>query len=100
MGSAAHLGKVLFRAQHGVRSLIVTGVVAVAGEALGDGVQIKDGGAKGGNIVHLFGDALEVSAVEIVVQNDALRGGTPVHFLVPGLMDGVGLQLAGQIAVA
>ena len=38
MGAAAQGGKVRLGAQHGVRGLVVAGIVAVGGKALADGV--------------------------------------------------------------
>ena len=84
-------------AQHGIRGLVVAGIVAVAGKALADGVQVQDIHAHGGNIVHLFRDSPEVAAIKVVVQHLAGLRGTPVHFLVPVLVDGVRLHLAGQV---
>ena len=71
----------------------------MGGKALGNRVQVENGGAETGDIVHFLGNALEVAAVEVVVQDLPFGGGPPVHFLVPGLVDGVGFQLAGEVAV-
>ena len=95
VGSLAHGGKILLGAQHGVGGFVITGVVAVRRKALGNGVQIQNGGAQTGDIVHFFCDAPEIAAVEIVVQDNALAGGLPVDIFVPVLVDGVRLQLAG-----
>ena len=54
MGRVTQGGEFLQSAQHGVGGLIVTGVIAVAGEAFADGVEIKDGRAQRGDIIHLF----------------------------------------------
>ena len=69
-------------------------------KALADGIQIENGGAQGGDIVHLGGDTLEIAPVEIVIEDLALTVGGPLHFLVPILVDGVGPELAGEIAAA
>ena len=100
MGGIAHGLEIIKGAQHGVGHLVVTGVVAMAGKALGDGIQVENGDPKGGNVVHFFRDPLEVAPEEIVVQHQAFGGGTPIHILIPGFVDGIGLQLAGQIRAA
>ena len=95
VGCLAHGGKIFLGAQHGIGGFVITGVVAVGGKALGNGVQVQNGGAKTGDIVHFLCDAPEIAAVEIVVQDNALAGGLPVDIFVPVLVDGVRLQLAG-----
>ena len=100
MGGIAHGFEVLRRSQHGVRSLVVAGVVAVGGKAFADGIQIQNRGTQGGNVVHLFRDAPKVAAVEVVIEHFALLVGLPHHFLVPVFVDGVGCLLAGKIAAA
>ena len=100
MGGGAEGLEIGLGAQHGVRLLVITGVVAMGGEAQGNGVEVENGGAQGGNVVHLLGDTLEVAAVEIVVQDDAIGGGLPVDFLVPVFVDDVGFQLAGEVGLA
>ena len=99
VGRPAEGLKVGLRAQHGVRGLVVPGVVAVGGEALADGVQVDNGGAQGGNIVHFLGNAPEIAAEKVVVQHPALIVGPPVHLFVPVLVDGVGLELAPEVRV-
>ena len=42
VGSVAHGGEVCLRAQHGVRGLVIAGVIAVAGKAFADGIQVKN----------------------------------------------------------
>ena len=41
MGGIAHSGEVRKCAQHGVGGLVVTGVVAVAGKAFADGIEVQ-----------------------------------------------------------
>ena len=95
MGGIAHGFEVCHRTQHGVGSLVVAGVVAVGGEALGHGIQVENGSAKGCDIVHLLGDALEVAAVEVVIQHQTFGSRPPVHLVVPVAVNGVGFQFAG-----
>ena len=100
MGCLAQGGEIGFGTQHGVRSFVVAGVVAVAGKTLTDGVQVENGGTKAGNVVHFLGDTLEITAVKVVVQDLSVPGGLPGNLLVPTLVNGVGLQLTGEIALA
>ena len=100
MGGIAHGSELCLGAQHGIYGLVIAGVIAVTGEAFADGVQIDDLHTQRGDVVHLLDDALEVAAVEVVVQHQTFFGRLPVHFLVPASVDGVWLQLAGQIALA
>ena len=69
----------------------------MAGKALGNGVQVENGNAKIGNIVHFLSDAPEIAAEKVVVQHLPIGGGLPVHFVVPVFVDGVGFQLPGHI---
>ena len=100
MGGGAEGLEIGLGAQHGVGLLVIAGIVAMGGEAHGNGIEVEDRGAQRGDVVHLLGDALEVAAVEVVVEDDALGGGAPIHFLVPVLMDDVGLQFARQVGLA
>ena len=97
VGSPAHGLEIAFRTQHGIRSLVVAGIVPVGGKAFADGIQVENGGAQGGDIVHFLGDALEIAAVEVVVQHPALTVRLPVDLLVPVIVDSIGPQLSPQI---
>ena len=98
VGGIAHIPEVRLRAQHGVGNFIVAGVIAVVGEGLADGVEVDDARAQAGDIVHFLRDAPEIAAEEIVVMNNAVFIRCPVHVLVPMPVDGVGAELAGEIA--
>ena len=100
MGGGAEGLEVGIGTQHGVGLLVIAGVVAMGGEGHADGVQVEDIGAQGGDVVHLLGDTLEVAAVEVVVEHNALGGGLPVDFFVPVFVDDVGFQLAFQVGFA
>ena len=100
VGLPAQLRKVLLGTQHGVRSFVVAGVVAVGGEAFADGVQIQNGGTKRSNIVQFFGNTPEVAPKEIVVMDNAMCIGLPADLLVPVIVDGIGTQLSGAVAPA
>ena len=100
MGGIAEGLEILLGTQHGVRGLVVAGVIAVAGKALADGIQVQDRSTQGSNVVHLLRDAPEIAAVEIIVQHLAVGSGTPGDLLIPILMDSVGLQLSGEIEEA
>ena len=97
VGRVAEGGKIRLGAEKGVGGLVVAGVVAVAGKALGNGVQVENGDAETGNIVHFLSDAPEIAAEKVVVQHLPIGGRFPVHFVVPVFVDGVGLQLPGHI---
>ena len=97
VGRPAQGGEIGLGAQHGVRGLVVAGVIAVGGEALADGVQVQQCDPQLGKVGQLLGDAPEIAAVEIVVQHQTLGGGLPVHLLVPVVMQNVGLELAGKV---
>ena len=97
MGLGAQFCEVRFRAQHGVRGLVVAGIVAVAGKALGNGVQIENSHPKRGQIVHFRRNSLEISAVKVVVQHQALRRRLPADLLGPVGMDRVRLQFSRQV---
>ena len=99
MSSVHHFPEFLQGAQHGIGNLVVASVVAVAGEALGNGVQVQNGGAQRGNVIHLLSDALEVAAVEVVVQHSAVGSGLPEDFFIPVVVDHIGLQLSGEVAI-
>ena len=100
VGSIAEGGKIRLGAEKGVGGLVVAGVVAVAGKALGNGIQVENGDAETGNIVHFFGNAPEIAAEKVVVQHLPVGSGLPVHLVVPVFMDGVGFQLPGHIGFA
>ena len=100
VGLTAQFGKVLFRTQHGVGGLVIAGVVAVAGKALGNGVQVDKVHAQPRDIVHFLGDTPEISTEKVVVQHFSVLRGLPVHVLCPAFVHGVGGQLAGKVAVA
>ena len=100
MGSIHHLPEVLQGAQHGIGNLVVAGIVAVAGKALADGVQIEDRHTQGCNIVQFFGNSLEITAEKVVIQHLTVGQRPPVHLFVPIVVDGVGLQLAGEVTPA
>ena len=97
VGRVAEGGKIRLGAEKGVGGLVVAGVVAVAGKALGNGVQVENGNAETGNIVHFLSDAPEIATEKVVVQHLPIGGRLPVHFVVPVFVDGVGLQLPGHI---
>ena len=96
----AQLGKIRLGAQHGVGGFVVAGVVAVAGKAFGNGIQVEKIHAQIRNIVQFFDNSPEITAEKVVVEHQIVLGGTPVHLFVPAGVDGVGGQLAGGIAVA
>ena len=98
VGGIAEIAEIRHGAQHGVGSFVIAGVVPMAGKALADGVQIQNGGAKGGNIVHFFRDSLKITAEKVIVEDVPLLVGPPIHLFVPAFVDGVGLQLSGEIA--
>ena len=97
MGLLAKLGKIFLGAQHGVRGLVVAGVVAVAGKAFADGVQVEDGGPQPGNIVKLFRNPPEIAAEKVVIEDGAVFLRLPDDFLVPILVNRVGGELAGKV---
>lgn len=49
-------------------------------------------------MVHFLGDASEISAVKIVIQNLSLGGRTPVYFFVPIFMYLIGRQFSCEVA--
>ena len=100
VGRLAQGREVLGGSQHGVGGLVVAGIVAVAGKALGDGVQVDHGCPQRRDIVQLLLDAPEVAAVKIVVENFAVLVRPPLHILPPGLVHRVGLQLSGEVRAA
>ena len=100
MGGIDHGLKLLHGAKQWVRGLIIAGVIAVAGKTLAYGIQVENGGAQRGNIVHFLGNAPEVTAVEIIVQHQALRCGLPENLLVPAVVDHEGFQLPLSIELA
>ena len=93
----AHGGKVFFRSQHRVGGLVVAGVIAVGGKTLGNGIQVQNRGAKGGNIVHFLRNAPEITAVKIVIQHQTLFGRLPGNLFVPLLVDRIRFQFSGQV---
>ena len=100
VGSVAESGKIRLGAEKRVGGFVVAGVVAVAGKTLGNGVEVENGDAKTGDVVHFLGDAPEIAAEKVVVQNLTVGSRLPVHLIVPVLMNGVGLQLSGQVGLA
>ena len=100
VGGIAHGGEVFHRAQHGIRRFVITGVIAVIGKTLTDGVQVQNGRTQRGDIVHFFCDSPEIAAEKVVIQDLALGIGSPIHFLVPIAVYGVGFQLPGKIHLA
>ena len=100
VGGLAHGSKIRLRTQHGVGGLVIACIVTVAGKTLGDGIQVQNGGAQRGNILQFLRDTPEIAAEKVVVQHHTLRCGTPGDLLIPVLVDGIGLQLAGKVAAA
>ena len=86
----AQLSKILLGAQHRVRRFVVAGVVAVAGEALGNGIQIDETHPKARDIVHFFGDSPEIAAEKVVIQHLSVFCWLPLHVLVPAFVDSIG----------
>ena len=100
MGSLAHGLKILQSAQHGVGVPVVAGIIAVVGIGLADGVEVDEPYPQRGNIVHLLCDAPEISAVKIIVLNNALLIRLPVDILVPVPVQDIGFQFSGEIRAA
>ena len=97
VGLRAQLGKILLGTQHGVRGLVVAGVVAVAGKAFADGIQVEDRDPQPRDIVQLFHNAPEVAAEEVVIEDGAVLLRLPGDLLVPIFVDRVGGELAGKV---
>ena len=72
----------------------------MAGEALTDGIQVNDGHAQIGDVIQLFHYTLEIAAVKIIVQHQTVLVGPPVHLFIPVQVNGVGLQLTGEVALS
>ena len=100
VGSPAEQTEVLLRAQHGVRGLIVAGVVAVAGKAFADGVQIQDRGPQRSDVGKLFRNSGKIPAVKIVVENGAVLLRLPENLFVPVLVDSIRGELTGEVGTA
>ena len=98
MSLGAQFCEIRLGAQHGIRGLVVAGIITVAGEALGNGVQIENSHSQRGQIVHFRRNSLEISAVKVVVQHQALRRGLPADLLGPVGVDRVRLQFPLQVA--
>ena len=70
------------------------------GKRHADGIEIDQAHAQAGDIVHFVGNSPEISAEKVVSLNDPVFVRRPVHVLVPSAVDGVGLELAGEVAAA
>ena len=91
--------EICFGSQHGVYTLIVSGIIAVVGIGHENGVEVDHLYPQILQIGQLFPHAVEVAA-EKVAAPVALCVGRIARHLVPACMDGKGPQLFRQVTVA
>ena len=98
VGRVAQRTEIVLCAEHGIDALIIAGIIPVCRPGVENRIEIQKLHAERIQIWKLFTDAVQISAVEVVIEHLAVGVRQIDRYVVLVLVHPIGLDFPGQIA--